>query len=48
MALLDNPYILVRDGKISSISDLLPGLEQVLKASRPLFITPPKSLTMRW
>lgn len=38
VALLDNPYILLRDGKISSVSDLLPVLEQVMQAGRPLLI----------
>lgn len=35
---LDNPYILVTDKKISSIRDLLPILEAVAKAGRPLLI----------
>ena len=38
MALLDNPYILLHDKKISNIRDLLPALEQVAKSSRPLLI----------
>ena len=38
MAILDNPYILLHDKKISSIRDLLPVLEQVAKAGRPLLI----------
>lgn len=38
LALLDNPYILLCDKKISNIRDLLPLLEQVAKASRPLLI----------
>src|SRR5207344_1258383 len=38
MAVLDNPYILLYDKKISSIRDLLPVLEQVAKAGRPLLI----------
>lgn len=38
LAILDNPYILLCDKKISSIRDLLPTLEQVAKASRPLLI----------
>jgi chaperonin GroEL len=37
-ALLDNPYILLHDKKISNIRDLLPTLEQVAKSSRPLLI----------
>ena len=37
-AILDNPYILLCDKKISNIRDLLPVLEQVAKASRPLLI----------
>jgi chaperonin GroEL len=35
---LDNPYILMFDKKISSIRDLLPILEQVAKAGKPLLI----------
>jgi chaperonin GroEL len=35
---LDNPYILITDKKISSIRDLLPVLEAVAKAGRPLLI----------
>ncbi|OGT56346.1 MAG: molecular chaperone GroEL, partial [Gammaproteobacteria bacterium RIFCSPHIGHO2_12_FULL_42_10] len=35
---LDNPYILITDKKISSIRDLLPVLEGVAKASRPLLV----------
>jgi chaperonin GroEL len=38
MAILDNPHILLYDKKISSIRDLLPVLEQVAKAGRPLLI----------
>ena len=35
---LDNPFILLCDSKISNIRDLLPTLEGVSKASRPLLI----------
>jgi chaperonin GroEL len=38
VAVLDNPYILLHDKKISNIRDLLPALEQVAKAGRPLLI----------
>jgi len=38
LALMDNPYILLHDKKISNIRDLLPVLEQVAKAGRPLLI----------
>ncbi|WP_455022086.1 chaperonin GroEL [Neisseria elongata] len=38
IAALDNPFILLFDKKISNIRDLLPVLEQVAKASRPLLI----------
>src|SRR5213594_2757328 len=38
IAILDNPYILLCDKKISNIRDLLPVLEQVAKAGRPLLI----------
>ncbi len=37
-AVLDNPYILMTDKKIANIRDLLPLLEQVAKAGRPLLI----------
>ncbi len=35
---LENPYILIHDKKISNIRDLLPVLEGVAKASRPMLI----------
>src|SRR3982750_223677 len=38
VALLDNPFVLLFDKKISNIRDLLPTLEQVAKAGRPLLI----------
>ncbi|MBL8431841.1 MAG: chaperonin GroEL, partial [Dechloromonas sp.] len=37
-ALMENPYVLLFDKKISNIRDLLPILEQVAKAGRPLLI----------
>ncbi len=37
-AVLENPYILVTDYKISNIKDILPVLEKVISASRPLVI----------
>jgi len=37
-ATLDNPYILVHDKKISTMKDLLPVLEKVVQAGRPLLI----------
>jgi chaperonin GroEL len=37
-SVLDNPYILLHDKKVSNIRDLLPLLEQVAKAGRPLLI----------
>jgi len=37
-AVLEDPYILLHDKKISNIRDLLPLLEQVAKAGRPLVI----------
>ncbi|MEG0096331.1 MAG: chaperonin GroEL [Raoultibacter sp.] len=37
-AVLNDPYILLTDQKISSIQDMVPLLEQVMKAGRPLFI----------
>jgi len=38
IALLEEPFVLLHDKKISSIKDLLPTLEQVAKASKPLLI----------
>jgi len=38
IALMDNPFVLLYDKKISNIRDLLPALEQVAKAGRPLLI----------
>ncbi len=38
VALLDNPFVLLFDKKITNIRDLLPTLEAVAKASRPLLI----------
>ena len=38
IALLEDPFILLHDKKISSIKELLPVLEQVAKASKPLLI----------
>lgn len=38
VAEIDNPWILLCDGKINSLKDLLPVLEQVQKTSRPLLI----------
>jgi chaperonin GroEL len=38
VSLLEDPYILLHDKKISNIRDLLPLLEQVAKAGRPLLI----------
>ena len=38
VALLEDPYILLHDKKISSIRELLPILEQVAKAGKPLLI----------
>jgi len=38
VAILEDPFILLHDKKISNIRDLLPVLEQVAKAGRPLLI----------
>ncbi|PKO93389.1 MAG: chaperonin GroEL [Betaproteobacteria bacterium HGW-Betaproteobacteria-1] len=38
IALLESPFVLLYDKKISNIRDLLPALEQVAKAGRPLMI----------
>ncbi|NJC73628.1 chaperonin GroEL [Planosporangium thailandense] len=37
-AVLDDPYILVYNGKISSVKDLLPLLEKVMQSGKPLAI----------
>ncbi len=37
-AVLDDAYILLHSGKISAVKDLLPVLEKVMQASRPLVI----------
>lgn len=38
VAELENPYILITDKKISNIQDILPLLEEILQASKPLVI----------
>ncbi|MCC6160833.1 MAG: chaperonin GroEL [Nitrosomonas sp.] len=38
IAALENPFVLLHDKKISNIRDLLPVLEQVAKAGKPLLI----------
>ena len=38
IAVLDDPYVLLHDKKISNIRELLPLLEQVAKAGKPLLI----------
>ena len=38
IAILEDPYVLLHDKKISNIRDLLPLLEQVAKAGKPLLI----------
>ncbi|MBQ7704779.1 MAG: chaperonin GroEL [Selenomonadaceae bacterium] len=37
-AVLDDPYILLTDRKVSSIADIMPILEQIVKQGRPLAI----------
>ncbi|HET7174257.1 MAG TPA: chaperonin GroEL [Nocardioidaceae bacterium] len=37
-AVLDDPYILINQGKISAIGDLLPLLEKVIKSGKGLFV----------
>ena len=37
-AVLEDPYVLINSGKISNVQELLPVLEKVLQASRPLFV----------
>jgi chaperonin GroEL len=37
-AVLDEPRVLITDAKISAVSDLLPALELVMRAGRPLLI----------
>jgi len=38
MSVLDDPYVLLYDKKVSNVRDLLPLLEQVAKAGRPLLV----------
>src|SRR6266704_427075 len=38
MSILDNPYVLLYDKKVSNVRDLLPLLEQVAKSGKPLLI----------
>ena len=38
MSVLENPFLLIHDKKISNIRDILPILEQVSKAGRPLLV----------
>src|SRR3712207_5618209 len=37
-AVIEDPFILLHQGKISSIAELLPLLEEVIQAGKPLFI----------
>ncbi len=37
-AVLENPYVLFNQGKITSVQDLLPVLEKVMQSGRPLLI----------
>src|SRR5581483_9386645 len=37
-AVLEEPYLLIHNGKISSVQDLLPVLEKVMQAGRPLLV----------
>jgi chaperonin GroEL len=37
-AVLDNPYILIANQKISAVADMLPVLEKVMQAGKPLLI----------
>src|SRR3546814_18721677 len=37
---LDDPYILLHEGKLSSLQALLPVLESVVQSARPLLIIP--------
>ena len=37
-AVLDNPYVLLHSGKISALADLLPLLEKVMTAGKPLLV----------
>jgi chaperonin GroEL len=38
MTILDDPYVLLYDKKVANVRDLLPLLEQVAKAGRPLLV----------
>ena len=38
MCVLEDPYVLIHDKKISAVKDLLPVLEEITRAARPLLI----------
>ena len=46
-AVVDDPYLLITDKKISSIQDILPVLEQIVKAGQKLVIIAETSRAMR-
>ena len=37
-AVLDDPYVLIANSKIGAVKDVLPVLEQVIQAGKPLLI----------
>src|SRR3954462_13246464 len=39
-AVFDNPYILIHQGKIANVQELLPVLEKAVQAGKPLIIIP--------
>ena len=47
-AVLDDPYILIHEKKISNMKDLLPVLEQIARAGKPLLIIAGKWKAKPW
>ena len=45
---LEDPYILIHEKKISNMKDLLPVLEQIARAGRPLLIIAEEVEAKRW
>ena len=46
-AILDDPYILITDKKISNIQNILPVLEQIVQSGARLLLSPKRILKER-